>query len=284
VTLIWGASWSAVKTALGYAPPFSFSAQQFLISTIVLLLPLIAARNEFPKNRTTLSRILIFSLINAINIAFTNFGLQYESSGTGAMLTFTQPLIVFVLSVLLLNEKIQVLKILGVIVGFLGVTILSLKGSGTVMSFSVTSLFLIFGAFFWALSTIFYKKYLNNVNLTVITTLQFAVGFVLLFILGKFFEGFPLPTNSTYIAILVYMSIGPTVFGTTIWLYLLSREDPTNLSTYGFITPIIAMVFGWWLLGEEINERSFLGVGLIIVGVYLVQKQWYKNKETSRTN
>ncbi len=260
-------------------PPFSFSAQQFLISTIVLLPLLVAARDKFPKDRTTLIRILVFSLINAVNIAFTNFGLQYENSGTSAMLTFTQPLIVFGLSVLLLNEKIRIMKILGVITGFVGVAILSLKGSGTAISFSATSLFLISGAFFWALSTVFYKKYLNDVNLTVITTMQFAVGFILLFILGTSFEGFPFPTDPAYLLILTYMSVAATVIGTTIWYYLLSREDATTLSTYGFITPIIAMVFGWWLLREEINERSFLGVGLIIVGVYLVQKQWRERKE-----
>ncbi len=243
-----------------------------------MLPPLIATRSKFPKDRTTLIRVLVFSLINAVNIAFTNFGLQYENSGISAMLTFTQPLIVFGLSVLLLNEKIRIMKILGVILGFVGVAILSLKGSVGGISFSVTSLFLILGAFFWALSTVFYKKYLNDINLVVITTLQFAVVFFLLFILGTFFEGFPFPTNPTYILILLYMSVAATVVGTSIWLYLLSREDPTSLSTYGFITPIIAMAFGWWLLKEEINERSFLGVGLIIVGVYLVQKQWRDRK------
>jgi len=244
-----------------------------------LLPPLVAARDKFPKDRTTLSRILVFSLINAVNIAFTNFGLQFENSGTSAMLTFTQPLIVFGLSVLLLNEKIRIMKILGVITGFVGVAILSLKDSGTAISFSATSLFLIMGAFFWALSTVFYKKYLSDINLTVITTMQFAVGFILLFILGTSFEGFPFPTDPAYLAILTYMSVAATVIGTTIWYYLLSRENPTTLSTYGFITPIIAMIFGWWLLQEEINERSFLGVGLIIVGVYLVQKQWRARKE-----
>ena len=114
--------------------------------------------------------------------------------------------------------------------------------------------------------------------------MQFAVGFILLFILGTSFEGFPFPTDPTYLAILAYMSVAATVIGTMIWLYLLSQEDPTTLSTYGFITPIIAMVFGWWLLIEEINERSFLRIGLIIVGVYLVQKQWRVRKEKHPTS
>lgn len=272
-TLFWGASWSAAKIALVYVPPLSFSAQQFLLSALVMLPLLIVKRKHIPADQTTLGRLLIYSLINAMNIAVTNVGLLYESSGTSAMLTFTQPLIVFGLSIPFFNAKPRIMKVLGVVVGFGGVAILSLKGSGLEVSFSSASLLLIGGAFFWALATIFYKKYLNNVNSIVVITAQFTVGCIVLFGFGWVFEGFPVSVDSVYLGVLAFMAIIPTVVGSTIWLYLLSREDATELSTYGFITPIMAMIFGWWLLSEVITERSLIGVGLIIVGVYLVQKR-----------
>jgi drug/metabolite transporter (DMT)-like permease len=271
--LFWGASWSAAKLALAYVPPLNFSAQQFLLSTLVLLPLLIVNRRHLPTDRKTVIRLLVYSLINAMNIAVTNVGLQYESSGTSAMLTFTQPLIVFGLSIWLFHAKVRLTKVLGVVIGFVGVTVLSLKGSGVDLSFSSASLLLIGGAFFWALSTVFYKKYLNHVNRIVVTTAQFAVGCLVLFSFGGVFEGFPVSTDPLYLGILAYMAVVPTVMGSMIWLYLLSREDATELSTYGFITPIMAMLFGWWLLDESVTVRAVLGVVLIIVGVYLVQKR-----------
>ena len=53
---------------------------------------------------------------------------------------------------------------------------------------------------------------------------------------------------------------------------VLTGAGMTELSTYSFLTPMIAMISGWWLLGEVIDVRSFIGSGLIIIGIYLVQK------------
>ncbi len=278
MALLWGSSWSATKTALGFAPPFSFASQQFLLSALALSPLLIAFRGHVPRDRKTMGRVVIFALISTLNIAVVNFGLVYESSGTGAVLTFTQPLIVFGLSVLFLKEEVKALKLLGVVVGFLGVSTLSAKGAGSLLPTSYTSLLMILGAFLWALATVYYKKYLGQVNVMVTNALQFPVGFLLLFALSKGIEGFVFPLNNVYLGLLVFMALGATVLGTTIWLFLLSQEDPTSLSTYGFIIPIIALIFGWALLGERVDERTFLGSALIIVGVYLVQKEWPKKK------
>lgn len=161
MALLWGSSWSAAKTGLGLAPPFSFSSQQFLLSAVAM-----------------------------------------------------SPL----------------------------------------------------------LATVYFKKYLGNVNVMATTALQFSIGSLPLFALSGAVEGFVFPLNSEYLGILLFMSLGATVVGNMIWLFLLRQEDATSLSTYSFIIPIIALIFGWWLLGESIDGRSLLGSALIIAGLYLVQR------------
>jgi len=89
-------------------------------------------------------------------------GLVRESSGIGAVITYTQPLLVLCLASLFLNEKITGNKILGVAVGFTGVVILFLNTAG---SFTLGSgLIMFFAAFLWTVSVIYYKKLLNHVD------------------------------------------------------------------------------------------------------------------------
>ena len=167
MALLWGAGWSVTKIGLGFVPPFSFSAQQFLLSATILLPFVMASRGSVPKDRKTLGHIAVYSLINAANIAVTNIGLLYESAGTAAMLTFTQPLIVYGLSILFLRKDIRAHKLLGVLIGFLGVSTLSLKGTGGNVAFSSTSLLIVLGAFLWAVATLYFKAKLEGVNVTV---------------------------------------------------------------------------------------------------------------------
>jgi O-acetylserine/cysteine efflux transporter len=274
MAILWGSSWSLTKKGLEFVPPLNFASQQFLISTMVLMPFLVTMRDRLPRDARVLGRLVIFSLLNALSIAMVNLGLMHESSGIGAVLVFTQPLMVFGISVVLLHEKARSLRLIGVLTGLAGTTTISLKeGAGLIPAFSYATLLLILGAFAWALAAVYYKKYLNNLDVIVATTLQFAVGFVVLLAFSMASEGFVFPLVSQYLGILLYVSLGSSILGTVIWLYLLGREDATTLSSYGFMVPIIALIFGWWLLGESITGRYYLGTILIISGIYLVQKQ-----------
>jgi len=273
MAVLWGSSWSIIKKGLELVPPLNFASQQFLVSTLVLMPVVMASRDRLPKDIRVLGRVVIFSLLNALSIAMMNLGLMHESSGVGAVLVFTQPLMVFVISIVFLHEKARALRLLGVLIGLAGTTIISLKGgAGLVLPFSHSTLLLILSAFAWALASVYYKKYLYNLDPIGTTALQFAVGFTVLFALSMASEGFVFPLVSEYLGILLFVSLGSSILGTVIWLYLLGRENATILSSYGFVVPIIALIFGWLLLGETITARYYLGIFLIISGIYLVQK------------
>ena len=261
------------KKGFELVPPLNFAWQQFLVSAMILLPFLAALRSKFPMDAMILGRVIVFGSLNALSIAMVNLGLLHESSGIGAVLVFTQPLMVFGLSVLFLHEKAKTRRLLGVLMGFAGTGVMSFRGAGPILPFSYVSLLLVLGAFVWALAAVYYKKYLEKVDVVVVTALQFAVGFILLFVLSLASEGLVFTLVSEYLGTLLFVSLGSSILGTLIWLYLLTKEDATSLSTYSFIVPIIALIFVWWLLGENVNGRSYLGTGLILGGIYLVQRR-----------
>ena len=281
--LLWGSSWSVVKVALGYVTPLIFSFHQSLIVTIVLVPFVFLTQKQLPWNPNTLLHLFVYGLINGVNVVVSNTGLVGESSGISAMLTFTQPLLVFILSVVFLHETIKVGKLIGVLLGLIGVSILSIRPDVQFYDISPFSLLLVCGAFLWASSTIYFKKFLVQVDVIVTTALQFTIGSGMLGLLSVLVDGtVPLDfmlDDSLYVGLLLYNALAVSVFGTVIWLFLLRRETATNLSTYGFIIPVIALIVGWAVLGEALNLQSLLGSCLILGSMYTVQRDSTSNTQ-----
>jgi len=272
IVLIWGSNWSVMKSALYFVGPFNLVFQRFLISSLALSPLLVALREKVPRDRETLVKLLLLSLINAFGIISTNTGLVYEKSSIGAVLTYTQPLFVFCLAVLFLKEKSKLSRLLGILIGFSGVLILYLRGDLSITNFSYPSLLLIVGAFTWAVTIVYYKKLLSHVNPVVTNIFQLSVGAIILSALSIPIEGFSFPINETYILLVLYMSLASSSLAMTLWVFLLREEEATVLSTTSFIVPAVALIFGWFFLGENLELNSLLGFILIMTGVYLVNK------------
>ena len=98
------------------------------------------------------------------------------------------------------------------------------------------------------------------------------VGALLLAPLSVVLWGFYFPYSPAYLPIILYASIGASSVGLTLWIFLLREEEATVLSSSSFIIPLVALFFGWLLLGESLDVKSLFGAALIMAGVYLVNK------------
>ncbi|KYH42773.1 MAG: transporter, partial [Candidatus Bathyarchaeota archaeon B63] len=128
IVFIWSSNWSVMKSSLLYVEPLTFVFHRFLISSLALTPAAVILNQKIPKRRGDLARLTILGMINAMGILSTNMGLAAEQSGLSAVLTYTQPLFVFCMAVPLLGEKAKPERVMGVIMGFLGVVIISTRG------------------------------------------------------------------------------------------------------------------------------------------------------------
>ncbi|MFB0502455.1 MAG: DMT family transporter [Candidatus Bathyarchaeia archaeon] len=272
VVLVWSTNWPVMKSGLDYVAPLNFVLHRFLFSALALSPFMIVLKERIPRDKETLSRLLLLGLINASGIVLTNMGLVYEKSGIGAVLTYTQPLFVFCMAVPFLKENAKASRILGLPAGFLGVAALSLGKIGSIGTSTTSSIVLVAGAFLWAVTIIYYKKLLSHVDPTVTNIIQLAVGAATLALLNALTGGFYFPLSAEYVAIVLYAAVAASSLGLTIWLYLLKDEEATVLSSSSFMVPMSALFFGWLLLGESVELSSLFGTVLILVGVYLVNR------------
>jgi len=273
VVLIWSSNWSVMKSGLRYVEPLTFVFHRFLISSLFLSPAMILLSRKIPRKRSGLFRLILLSVINASGILSTNIGLVGEKSGLSAVITYTQPLFVFCMAVPLLNEKASADRILGIIIGFLGVIAISARGENIFNSLTSSTLFLLLGAFLWAASTIYYKKFLSHIEPIIANIFQLGLGAVLLGLINITLEEPKFPVSTGYLFIVLYASIGASAIGFSIWIQLLREEEATVLSSSSLIVPMFALFFGWLLLGENVDLQSLAGAILTILGVYLVNRR-----------
>jgi drug/metabolite transporter (DMT)-like permease len=271
MVLIWGVNWSAMKVGLEIAPVFTFNLHRFVFSTIFLLLLCLIKGVEWVKDLRVNFHIIIYCLTSIFGFTLTTIGLIYQSSGVGAVLTYTQPMWVFLLSLFLLNEAFSLTKIFGMFLGLAGVAVLFLKDIGSIASYS--SIFIVFGAILWAASTVYYKMKLENVDPIYLNFYNSWLATLIAFIFSLVLEN-PFATfNLSYQLIVFYSGMFASGVGMTIWILLLRNGNAVTLSSSSLIVPLLALVLSSIILGEEIGFRTIVGSVFVLTGIYLVNRK-----------
>jgi drug/metabolite transporter (DMT)-like permease len=265
---VWSLNWSIMKTGLGFVSPLTFILQRFVFFSIVFSPLLFFWRKKIPRDKDTLVKIVILAMVNAANFLATSVALVVQSSGTGAVLNYTAPLFVFCLSTVFLKEEISVIKFIGLVIGFGGISILFAHGISSLVFQS--AVIMVFGASLWAVTTVFYKKFLGHVDAFVTNYLQCLLGILPLSLFALTGSDFTVPSDPAYLWILIYETIAVSAIGFTLWLYLTKKEGATVVAGSSLIVPVLAMFFGWALLKENLYIESAAGSALILAGVGLV--------------
>jgi len=275
MAVFWGLNWSITKTGLSFVSPATFVLQRFLFFSATFLPVLLLLRRKIPRDRDTLVKIILLCMINVSQIITTNIALSAQSSAMGAVLNYTQPLFVFCLAIPFLDEKITVAKITGVSIGFGGVFVLFFK---SMSSFFLTSAaIMVLSAFLWAVTIVFYKKFLSHVDSFVASYFQYSLGAIPLVFFAWSSNSFVIPSSPTYLMILIYESIAVSAIGSTVWLFLTKQEGATVVAGSSLLVPVFALFFGWLVLQEVVGIESIIGAVMILIGIGLVNLPHRKN-------
>jgi drug/metabolite transporter (DMT)-like permease len=69
---------------------------------------------------------------------------------------------------------------------------------------------------------------------------------------------------------LVYLSVAGSIIGFTAYVWLLHHESPTKVGTYAYVNPVVAVLIGYFLGGEPLDERIILGAAFVLVSVLVI--------------
>lgn len=282
---LWGSAYPAIKGGYelfnisgGDIPSkLIFAGYRFALAGIIVLwVQIISKKNIFVLNKKEIVQVTLLGIFQTtLQYIFFYIGLAYTTgirssiiNGTGAF--FSILLAHFIYK----NDRVNVNKIVGCIVGFIGVIIVNLNGQDFfASSFSIQGEgFVMLAALILSASSIYGKKITQNQDASIVTGYQLFIGGLILLLLGYIsggcLSGFTFKSTS----LLIYMALLSSV-AFAVWTQLLKYNKVGIISIFNFLVPVFGSLLSAIFLGENIFDIKIL-ISLIFVclGIYMVYK------------
>jgi drug/metabolite transporter (DMT)-like permease len=280
VYVIWGSTYLAIRVAVregaGF-PPFTMGLTRVLLAGIILLLWAMFRRMSILPSRRELlvlggSGLFLWTGANGL-VAWAE---QRADSGLAALIIASTPIWVALIDTFL-DRRLPSLRLaLALTVGFAGIGVLSLPTlrSGTEAD-AWAILALLTASVSWSAGSILQSRVKVTVSPQVSAGYQSligAVGFLLLIVL--FHEPKPLPTTEAWLA-WGYLVIFGSLIAFTSYVQALRLLPISITMTYAYVNPVIAVMLGAVILGEQITLWTILGAILVMLGVAGVFRDRY---------
>jgi O-acetylserine/cysteine efflux transporter len=275
LVLFWGSAFSVVKVGLDFSPPVLFAGLRSLLGGLAMVVAALLWGGS-PNLRRDWPVFLLLALFNVVLfIGLQTYAVLYLPSGSAAVLVYLQPILVGLLAWLILGEKLTAAKIFGLLLGFSGIAAVSVESiSGGANTISPVGVVLgAASAFFWALGTVYFKKYEARVSTLWAVAVPFVVGGAVLTALGLVVEPWgEVSWAGAFVASLMYSSLVGIALAWVIWFALVRAGEASKVAAYIFAVPLTAVLIGVVFLDEPLGYTLLVGAALIVCGIYLVNR------------
>ncbi|MFJ7826329.1 DMT family transporter [Psychrobacillus sp. NPDC096623] len=273
---VWGASWPIYKIALPFTPPILFAGMRATLGGVFLAIILYNKRDKI-KWRENWRFYSISALLNTtLFFGIQTVGLNFLPGGLFSILVYFQPVLLGLFAWIWLGEFMTPGKIIGLLIGFIGIAIVSLDG----LTFHVSVIGVVLGlmtAIFWALGVIYVKKVSQQVNAFWMVSMQCIIGGFVLIIFGGIFEDFSdIVWNSEYVGALSFGSILGIPLAQLVYYKLIREGEASKVGSFTFMVPIIAVILGAVFLDEPVTYLLVLGLIMVGLSIFIVN---YRSKK-----
>ncbi|GAA2493006.1 EamA family transporter [Winogradskya humida] len=268
VYVVWGSTYLALKVGLEGLPPLTLNAVRFLVAGLVLFAYCLYRRWAMPSRREWRSGAIQGLLLPAAGTGGACWAEQTLPSGTTALFLATIPLWIVIGRRVVDHERIRVVVGAGLVLGVAGVAIL-VRPSGA--SDAVAIAVALGGAMCWGLGSVYGMHAARPSHALMASAVEMVSAGVLLGVLGAIFGEFGrVEVTGRSLVALGYLVVFGSLIAYTAYTWLLDHVAARIVGTYAFVNPVVAVLLGWWLLGEELDARTIAGTVVIALGVALI--------------
>jgi drug/metabolite transporter (DMT)-like permease len=275
IILIWSTTplaiqWSTQGTGFAFAV-----FARMLVGAVLAALLLGAWRIGMPMHARARNSYLAGGLGTFGAMTFTYWGARHVHSGLISVLFGLTPLMTSVLAAIWLREKaLTPLRVSGMALGIAGLATIFAHGEGAGDAQAGAGLAALLLAVFFYSSSLVWLKRINDDSPALATTAgTLAVSLPLFGVVWWLTEGrlpTELPTRTS--AAILYLGVFGSVLGFALYYYVIRHMEAGSVALMSLVTPVLALLLGQTLNGEEIGPRVWLGATLITGG--LVLHQW----------
>tara|TARA_B100000035_G_C20994102_1_gene551638 strand:+ start:649 stop:1512 length:864 start_codon:yes stop_codon:yes gene_type:complete len=275
VPCVLGFGFVIAKPAMESFPPILLNGLRWSLSGLIMCY-------FFPFPKKFIKQMFVISIIGGtIQYSLSFYGLKILDGASATL--FVQAEIPFgiLIAYFLLGEKVPLKNIIGLIIAFVGISILS--GNPNLEGKMLGVLLVLSGAFLWSLAQVFAKDVSEKIGGLALTAWLGIFSGPQCIIASYFIEGntFDFITNASTQAwiIVIYLAVGMNVIGYSCWYSVLSRNPVNNVMSVLLLFPITGLLTSIFILGETPNTYAYFGGTIIISGVAII----LINKKTTKT-
>ncbi|MGZ9163554.1 MAG: DMT family transporter [Anaerolineales bacterium] len=278
--VVWGASFIATKVALGDISPITIVWLRFTMGVVILGFA-VAIRRQFAlPNKTEWG---YFALLGFLGITLHQWlqsnGLITSEASTTAWIVATTPVFMALLGWLVLKEGLGWVKVFGILLAFMGVLIVVSDGDITSISIgkfgAPGDVLILVSALNWAVFSTLSRRGLKSYPASLMMFYVMSLGWIftsLLFIPSEGLSEIPRLTLNGWIGIL-FLGIFCSGLAYIAWYDALQALSAAQTGVFLYIEPLVAVVVAALVLAEPVTWASLLGGAVILMGVWLVNRE-----------
>ena len=277
IALFWGGAFFFVEILLGYLPPLTIVTARVGLAAILLWAIVLIRGLERPKRLSYWGTLAVLGLLSiALPFCLITWAQTRIDSSIASVLNATAPLfVVLVAGSVLSDEHLTAVKVAGVIVGIVGVSVLigqeALQGIGE--GSALGQLAVVGASFSFAMAAVFSRRFAKiGISPMMVATGQLTTATLILLPLALLIDGQQPPENFPLSALVSLLGLAflSTVLANVLYFQLITTAGATNAALVGFLMPVVATALGIAFLGETFTRVQIVGAGLIGLGLIVM--------------
>ncbi len=277
VYIFWGGTYVAIKLGLESFPPMLLASFRHLSAGLIMFSVALIRKDSFPKLREALFSALIGILMLTIGNGLVTLTEQSVPSSIVSLLIGAVPLWIILMNWAFGDHKRPTLTpLIGVSLGILGIALLVFQSKADGISgFDPIGIVLIFtAAIAWAGGSLVSRYATLPKSPFMNLSIQMLTGGSALMVMGTFRQEWALFEFSS-VSFNAWLSLAYLIFFGSIiaysaYIWLLKNVNPTWVSTYAFVNPVVAVILGWLLAGESLSTNALLAAGVIVLSIFFM--------------
>lgn len=278
VYVVWGSTYLAMRIADETIPPLLGAAVRFLVAGGGLL-GWIVLRRGWSALRVSGKNLVAATAVGIALLAGGNAVVMlaevHVASGLAALLIASEPMMIVLLR-LLASDRVSRVTTAALVVGLVGVAILVVPGSSG--NSNISWLLIVLGASLaWAIGSYASTRLELPSDALVSTGIQMVAGGVVIALLaaaaGELGKVDMAAFSLSSMAAIAYLAIFGSLVAFTAYAWLLRNAPISQVSTYAYVNPVIAVFLGWAIAGEALTAGILIGAAIIVSSVALIVRE-----------
>ena len=274
--LIWGASFLFIELALTFLTPIGVAFGRTLFGALAMVVAILIFRSKLPTSFEAWKRLTIAGiLMSSIPFVLFAYAQTQVTSALAAIINAVTPITtVIVLLVAFRTEKLKPHVVAGIIIGLLGVLVVLGAWQGFGENNPLAILAMLVAVILYGIGTPYVRKYVTPLNLATEVSVFGQIGTAALTLLPIYLFSGPLVTTVPDIAsVAAIVTLGALGSGVAYLLYykILDVVGSAIASSVTYITPVIAVILGVILLGEQLHWYEPVGGVIVVLGAAISQ-------------